>query len=107
MAWLNSCLAPWRITSVRTSPLVGSGTIRISFVENSMVAYSFGLVGQLGKNSDTFSQSTPPFLFRLSTTFRNTSAFDFIWLNLFRWHQPIVLFVQNGNSPIDQNEFEQ
>src|SRR5216684_4147421 len=63
MAWLNSCLAPWRITSVRTSPLVGSGTIRVSFVENSMVAYSFGLVGQLGKNSDTFSQSTPPFSF--------------------------------------------
>jgi hypothetical protein len=28
-----------------------------------MVAYSFGLVGQLGKNRDTFSQSTPPFSF--------------------------------------------
>jgi len=28
-----------------------------------MVAYSFGLVGQLGKNRDTFSQSTPPFTF--------------------------------------------
>jgi hypothetical protein len=28
-----------------------------------MVAYSFGLVGQLGKNSDAFSQSTPPFTF--------------------------------------------
>jgi hypothetical protein len=28
-----------------------------------MVAYSFGLVGQLGKTLVDFSQSTPPFFF--------------------------------------------
>jgi hypothetical protein len=43
------------------SLLPGSGTIRVSLVEHSMVAYSSASWASWGKKLFTFSQSTPPF----------------------------------------------
>ena len=58
--------------SCRTLLLRGSGTICISFVENFMVAYSLASWASWEKMFLTFSQYAA-FLFRLFTTFGNSS----------------------------------
>src|SRR5260370_37814454 len=55
--------------SVRTSLLPGSGTIRCSLVENSMVAYSSASLANWEETVVQFLPKYAAFFIRLSTTF--------------------------------------
>src|SRR5260370_14873481 len=59
--------------SVRTSLLPGSGTIRCSLVENSMVAYSSASLANWEETVVQFLPKYAAFFIRLSTTFGYSS----------------------------------